>query len=64
MHQFWPTRQLHVQEESLARFEHLNRPFEHTLWTEADSRKLWARHWPAFLPIYDGYESFVQAQPY
>jgi hypothetical protein len=57
VHQSWAARPLpEIQERP---FEHLNGPFEHTLWTDADNRELWARFWPAMLPVFDAYESSV-----
>ena len=34
--------------------------WEHRTWTMADNRKLWARHFPEMLPVYDGYPHAVQ----
>ena len=56
IHQTWKTHSLPAALRPLRESFRKHHPgWEHRLWSDADNRELVARHYPWFLPIYDGY---------
>ena len=47
IHQTWATRAVPDSvSEHVVGWRSLRAPFEHTIWSDADNRRLWAEHWP------------------
>ena len=59
VHQSWKTAAAPSQLRPLSDAWASLDGFDHHLWTDAENRGMWARHFPELLPVYDGYTDTI-----